>query len=49
VRVANLQFGTGDFLDGSGVLLLRGATVYISGNDSLDGGLGQNLLFPSRK
>jgi Ca2+-binding RTX toxin-like protein len=49
VRVTDLQFGTGDFLDGSGVLLLRGATVFNSGNDSLDGGLGQNLLFPSKK
>ncbi len=49
VRVNNLQFGTGDYLDGSGVSLSRGATVFISGNDILDGGLGQNLIFPSKK
>jgi len=47
-RVNNLRFGTGDFLDGSGVLLARGATAFNSGHDTLNGGSGQNLLFPSK-
>jgi len=46
-RVNNLRFGTGDFLDGSGVLLARGATVFNSGHDTLNGGSGQNLTFLS--
>ena len=44
-RVNNLRFGTGDFLDGSGVILARGTTVFNSGQDNLDGGSGQNLIF----
>jgi Ca2+-binding RTX toxin-like protein len=47
-RVNNLRFGIGDFLDGSGVLLARGATVFNSGHDTLNGGSGENLLFPSK-
>ncbi len=47
-RVNNLQFGIGDFLDGSGVLLARGASVFNSGHDNLNGGSGDNLLFPSK-
>lgn len=47
-RVNNLRFGTGDFLDGSGVLLAQGATVFNSGHDNLNGGSGQNLIFPSK-
>jgi len=48
-RVIDLQFGTGNFLNGSGVLLARGVTVFNSGHDTLNGGLGQNLLFPRKK
>jgi Ca2+-binding RTX toxin-like protein len=44
-RAINLQLGIGDFLDGSGVLLARGATVFNSGHDNLNGGSGQNLIF----
>jgi hypothetical protein len=46
-RVNNLRFGNGDFLDGSGVLLARGATVFNSGHDTLNGGSGQILKFLS--
>lgn len=51
LRVTNLRFGIGDYLDGSGVLLARGATVFNSGQDNLDGGTGQNLIFaaPAKK
>ena len=44
-RVNNLRFGAGDFLDGSGVILARGLTVFNSGHDNLNGGSGQNLNF----
>lgn len=48
-RVMNLRLGTGDFLDGSGVLLARGTTVFNSGHDNLNGGTGQNLIFAATK
>jgi Ca2+-binding RTX toxin-like protein len=44
-RVNNLRFGTGDFLDGSGVILARGTNVFNSGHDNLNGGTGQSLIF----
>jgi len=47
-RVFNLRFGIGDFLDGSGMLLAQGTTAFHSGHDNLNGGTGQNLVFPSR-
>jgi Ca2+-binding RTX toxin-like protein len=50
-RVNNLRCGTGDFLDGSGVILVWGATVFNAGHDSLNGGTGQNfiLAIPRKK
>jgi Ca2+-binding RTX toxin-like protein len=48
-RVNNLRFGTGDFLDGSGVILAEGTIMFNSGHDNLNGGTGQNLLFPRKK
>ena len=44
-RVNNLRFGTGDFLDGSGVTLAGGTIAFNSSHDSLNGSTGQNLSF----
>jgi Ca2+-binding RTX toxin-like protein len=48
-RVNNLTLGTGDILQGTGLMLVRGTTVFDSGHDHLAGGSGQNLLFSAAK
>ncbi|HMC12232.1 MAG TPA: hypothetical protein VKH44_13115, partial [Pirellulaceae bacterium] len=44
-RASNLRLGTGDVLQGTGLTLARGTTVFDLGHDKLTGGSGQNLLF----
>src|SRR5262249_2426749 len=46
-RVNDLRFGTGNFLDGSGVILAQGINVFNAGHDNLNGGSAQNLLTPA--
>jgi len=45
-RMTNLTQGTGPILQGTGLMLASGTTVFESGHDHLAGGAGQNLLFP---